>query len=360
MGNKRKASIIILSVLIAAFSVFFASYDLINKIRSSSNGSTVSAAAVDYIITKDEFHYQANGYIEYDISVKGVNGATYMVIFSGANGEASSGRGGKGAVCIGFSKSDGSQWTNITGFESGNGLSTQRRPTGSFVFANSGGGATMVSVNFALPNGELSSLAVAGGGGGGGTKYYPSIQDACFKSSPNSSVGEDTFYYSPTEIKQGSMTWPILMSSVIGYPATQNSNGNGKNNGGDAFFDASYFTPVGTTLYLGGGGGGYNSGSGAYFGSEIQSTANSNFKGYMAGQSQPKIYIAILLTPLVVAVAVARRTVIRCLQAIRGLETKHLTVVILTALTTGPLCIMLTLLVIITVSTQKPPYRRAL
>ncbi|MCM1404591.1 MAG: hypothetical protein NC133_03800, partial [Prevotella sp.] len=147
MGNKRKASIIILSVLIAAVAVFTGAYDLFQKMqtdKSFQQNTGVAAADSGSVSGSTDKDTSTNHNLDTSL--------VYMLYFAGGRG---GGSGGCGAACLAFSKghNQNGQYTNYT------------KSSG----YNYGGGYTDAYSNFALPSDTSAGWARAGGGGGAGS-----------------------------------------------------------------------------------------------------------------------------------------------------------------------------------------------
>ena len=160
---RKKAFILVVGIIIAAGALFTAVYDVIYR-YNSSNTINLNAATVN---KTGQTNWSLMG------TTKTVNGetaafnfdqGTYMVIFGGQNGYTDRMDCGHGAVCLAFYKADG-------GVNYGPNNMTVQIGLDFLAGQNAdcdGGGKTLVTTNFALPDGYKGSLrAVASGGGGG-------------------------------------------------------------------------------------------------------------------------------------------------------------------------------------------------
>jgi|GEM_PF-3170334 len=296
MGNKRKASIIIASVIIAAFTLCFATYDVITRLGNSS-GPTANAA--DSITSSSaKFNYGTN--YGGSVSTTGVSGATYMIIFGGGSGVNSGGgyAGGYGATCIGFYKASSTAWTNYYG--QGYGKGAMLSGGNSAAGYNNGGGYTKVSVNFARPTGYTGETTAIAAGGGGGGYNAAANQNARFIGADRTAV-TGTFYFStPSDDTYYSM-------GVGSIPGGSARNGNTGYQGSTTnASSAAYYTGVTVpknrgALYLGGGGGGYYAGGGArvekstfkighFTGSGTDTITVGNLNGYSGSSDDYSAY----------------------------------------------------------------------
>ncbi|MBO4726691.1 MAG: hypothetical protein J5598_03785, partial [Clostridia bacterium] len=276
MGNKRKASIIILSVLIAAFSVCFATYDIINKINSSSNPSVSADSPISIgskYVYEESYPWEPNTMP----SFKADAGVTYMIIFNGSRGEQDEGTAGNGAVCVGFYESDGNVWNNSL-IEGGQGYRVDDYDIDEGF--NRGGSAFKVKVNKARPNGCSDEWAIAAGGGGGGTNFCGAASSARF-------IGVDytvssgvlgvngTFERIGIQHRASGADW-----TFVGYPAYDQKNGargNSNSSGSSGVFNRQNATGSfnSTNLYVSGGGAGKYEGGGAYVNGDSLKGANN-------------------------------------------------------------------------------------
>ena len=195
-----------MGIIIAAGALFTAVYDVIYK-YNSSNTINLNAATVDYTgqtffcVTGTEKNGAETTTLSFDAG-------TYMVIFLGQNGQQNgSGIKGEAAVCIAFYK--GSNVTVQIGV--GGGLGS---------YAN-GGGKTVVSTNFALPNGYNGEYqAIASGGGA----YYANPEndeyEKQFKVVDGTFAGWEADDWTATMQKIG-----IRTNHIQGTPATQTHGG---------------------------------------------------------------------------------------------------------------------------------------
>ena len=164
MGNKRKASLIVLTVIFAAVMVFSCvPFLFVSKTMnvSAANATQTTSSDGNLITLSGTSSYNYTDI--FDVTV--TPGAVYAIIFTGENGEgkfenwnsyAKAREGGYGATCLAFystgTDSKKSNW--YVGSGGGTGL-------------YAGGGYTEAYSNFALPKGQDAGWARAGGGGGG-------------------------------------------------------------------------------------------------------------------------------------------------------------------------------------------------
>ena len=155
-----------MGIIIAAGALFTAVYDVLYR-YNSSNTTNLNAATVDKTgqtnwslmgTTKTE-----NG----ETAAFNFDQGTYMVIFGGQNGYTNRMDIGHGAVCIAFYKADG-------GVNYGPNNMTVQIGLDFLAGQNAdcdGGGKTLVTTNFALPDVYKGSLRAVASGGGGGTYW---------------------------------------------------------------------------------------------------------------------------------------------------------------------------------------------
>ncbi len=173
-SKKRIASIIVLSVIIAAGALFTGVYDVLYK-YTTTNTTILNAATVD---KRGLTYFDQAGPDIQGNSVVSLNfdQGTYMVVFNGQTpypyeykSSISSGtnywRAGSGAACLAFYK--GNNMTVTIG--EGGGIINSTRPEEPKVNDSWGGGKTLVATNFALPMGYSGELTAIAAGGGSGT-----------------------------------------------------------------------------------------------------------------------------------------------------------------------------------------------
>ncbi len=282
MGNKRKASIIIFSVIIAAFALFTLGYDIFSRIDFSSHtvkaGTNNRGSAITWSGSGNNTENFASG--------------TYMVVITGANGGGSN--AGYGATCVGFVQ--------------GSSTYTWLKNGGGSAFGGSNGGNSQgVEVNFALPSAGSKDTGYAGGGGGGGS-WSAAMSHAVFKGYEGNGanayakfdnvlshygIAQDsgiTLFAFRFHSRTGNYTGcyiygsSLIRTSALGTPATQSRPGyNGRSGGYSSsygYMDVTGADRVGYAWYMvnnvhrkegnvdlggSGGGAGYKDGGGGNY-----------------------------------------------------------------------------------------------
>ena len=236
-SKKRIASIIVLSVIIAAGALFTAVYDVLYKYHTT-NTTILNAETVD---NTGETYWGVVGSRKNcdETTTFSFDQGTYMVIFGGqiSNYQGSFLEYGVGASCITFYK--GNSMTVTIGVPGGKGSAEDG--------SRDGGGATYVQSNFALPIGTNAGTAIASGAGA--SMWQDLGVEQSFTASEAMKIMDGTFagfgddYWSViVAVTKGGVTgepWP-------GTPASQNMNGlrsdgtrtsNGGWGGGAGYYD---------------------------------------------------------------------------------------------------------------------------
>ena len=289
MGNKRKASLILLVFAAVIFTVFplFADYffnlQTYGKTYGAATAKNFSSSGV--ICSSSEASFRGNNAYSVTLNPNRV----YVVAYAGQNGEGGTGNG-CGAACLGFIKTTDS----VNSFNARIGH-TNKKTVGLINLSDGqgyydGGGATTVEgLNFA---GATSDSTFWAAGGGGGYKRYNS--DWMF--TPSTSWTSATF--------DGYSTQPGTSNAetYIGYPATQDGAGSQGRNGSigsagvirtvylrytvwDGVTQGSYNAKTdGTCQSSGGGVGYYNGGGGPGYYLPSKSSTYNNAYVYSAGE----------------------------------------------------------------------------
>ena len=183
MGNKRKALLIVIVVVLAAFAAFSCvPFFFVNANRNVSAGTPSYNNDKTKITMVGGSAWRSTDTFQLKLE----EDAVYAVVFTGESGESGVyGASGYGATCLAFYKPDSSNnnlnWSIGAGGGGGGGYD--------------GGGYTNAYSNFALPAGTTADWAKAGGGGGGGGGASSSNKNAVFKNgsvTSNSSGGSAT------------------------------------------------------------------------------------------------------------------------------------------------------------------------
>ncbi len=257
-NNKRKASLIVLTIIVAALAVFPFFLDVF-----VDNAGVRAETAV---WTSGKTSYSGDGYSTstYNKTIDLTGGGTILVIAAGQDGSGGTGYG-YGAVCLGFSKSNSSLC--YIGGQAGDGYYY-------------GGGYTDFYSNLALPSGTSSGWGKAAGGGGGygthggaNTSWNPSANITPYTGWTNASFGG----YSGT-LATG------VEYDYTGGPAMGASGKQGKKGSTDRATSKSgasrevrtYNNSYKTITSSGGGNGAYAGGGGGYYVTDFSSYANDN------------------------------------------------------------------------------------
>jgi len=182
MGNKRKALLIVIVVVLAAFTAFSCvPFFFVNANRNVSAGTPSYNNDKTKITMVGGSAWRSTDTFQLKLE----EDAVYAVVFTGESGES----GGYGATCLAFYKPDSSNNNLNWSIGAGGG-------SGGYY----GGGYTNAYSNFALPAGTTADWAKAGGGGGG--YVSSSNKNAVFK---NGSVTSNSSGGSASQTQHGNL-----------------------------------------------------------------------------------------------------------------------------------------------------------
>jgi len=208
MGNKRKASLVVFAVILAAVTVFSCVPFFIKGNLVSADDET-ETPAVDFVSATSIFGTGKNKKEEKNFNVED---GVYAIVFTGQQG---GGGGGYGATCLTFYK--------------GNQIETYIGGVNQSTFGYyQGGGYTKVSSNFALPVNQTYGDAIAGGGGGSYSMSSATQEWTGFLTSAKKSPGTPTMEYAHArftglDTDPGTSTSSLL--KFVGRPGGTTSNG---------------------------------------------------------------------------------------------------------------------------------------